>query len=180
MSASDQSGLGRYIGPYELTAVLGRGGMGIVYRATQHEPLVREVALKTVEVGLDSGIILSRFEIERQVLARMSHPSIARVYDAGLSDEGQPFFAMELVEGTSLTEYCDGRRLLVRDRLRLFGQVCHAVHHAHHKGDHSPRPEADQCARDRGGRCAALQGDRLGDRTRHGRHRHGAGASHAK
>jgi hypothetical protein len=122
------------IGPYQILDVLGRGGMGVVYRALQTEPLRREVALKTIAIGLDSEAVLARFEHERQALARMSHPSVANVYDAGLTDDGVPYFAMEYVEGTSLLEYCDARRLGVEPRLELFLQVCSAVHHAHQKG----------------------------------------------
>jgi tetratricopeptide (TPR) repeat protein len=122
------------IGPYQILGVLGRGGMGVVYRALQTEPLRREVALKTVAIGLDSDAVLARFEHERQALARMSHPSVANVYDAGLTDDGVPYFAMEYVDGTTLLEYCDDRRLDVETRLDLFLQVCSAVHHAHQKG----------------------------------------------
>jgi tetratricopeptide (TPR) repeat protein len=122
------------IGPYEILGVLGRGGMGVVYRALQREPLRRDVALKTVAVGLDAEKILQRFEAERQVLARMSHPGIANVYDAGVTEEGEPYFAMEYVDGASLLEYCDARNLDVEDRLLLFIQTCRAVHHAHLKG----------------------------------------------
>jgi tetratricopeptide (TPR) repeat protein len=128
------SELPSHIGPYQITGLLGRGGMGVVYRATQREPLVREVALKTIVGGLDAGEILARFEAERAVLARMTHPSIANVYDAGMTDDGRPYFAMEYVDGEELTAYCDARRLDVRDRLRLFVQTCRAVHHAHQKG----------------------------------------------
>ena len=127
-------GTPRRIGPYEIVGVLGRGGMGVVYRARQHEPLVREVALKTVLVGGDSHEVVARFEAERQSLAVMSHPSIARVFDAGVAEDGRPYFAMEYVDGTPLNEFCDRRRMSVRDRVRLFTQVCHAVQHAHQKG----------------------------------------------
>ena len=122
------------IGPYEILGVLGRGGMGVVYHAAQHEPLHREVALKTVAEGLDAEKILQRFDAERQVLARMNHPSIANVYDAGFTEDGIPYFAMEYVNGPSLIEYCDSRGLEIEERIKLFSQACEAVFHAHQKG----------------------------------------------
>jgi tetratricopeptide (TPR) repeat protein len=121
-------------GRYTLLRVIGEGGMGSVYLAEQTEPVRRQVALKLIKGGRDSGVVLARFEAERQALAVMDHPNIARVYDGGTTPEGQPFFVMELVHGVPLTDYCDGHRLPVRARLELFVSVCQAVQHAHQKG----------------------------------------------
>jgi eukaryotic-like serine/threonine-protein kinase len=125
---------GRRIGPYELIAVLGEGGMGTVYHARQTEPIARDVALKLIKRGLDTSRVVARFEAERQTLARLDHPAIARILDAGADDQGRPYFVMELVRGVPITDYADARRLSVRDRLALFLQVCQAVQHAHQKG----------------------------------------------
>jgi eukaryotic-like serine/threonine-protein kinase len=122
------------IGPYRILKVLGEGGMGVVYEAEQTEPVTRRVALKLIRSGLDSQQIVARFEAERQALAVMDHPNIARVLDAGTTAEGRPFFVMELVEGVSLTDYCDRHRLSLRRRLELFLALCQAVQHAHQKG----------------------------------------------
>jgi serine/threonine protein kinase len=108
--------------------------MGTVWRAEQAEPVRRTVALKVVKPGMDSRAVLARFDAERQALALMDHPHIARVLDAGATDTGRPFFVMELVEGVPVTRFCDHRRLTVRQRLLLFVQVCQAVQHAHQKG----------------------------------------------
>lgn len=121
------------VGPYKVLGVLGEGGMGTVYRAAQAGPLRREIALKVIKLGRDTRDVLARFEIERQMLARMSHPNIARVYDAGASDDGRPYFAMECVDGLPITTYADQHRLSIRERLQLFLQVCDAVQHAHQK-----------------------------------------------
>ena len=121
-------------GRYTLLEVLGEGGMGTVYRADQTEPVKRQVALKLIKVGMDSRAVLARFDAERQALALMDHPNIARVYDGGTTAAGQPFFVMELVSGVPITEYCDRQRLSVRARLELFVSVCQAVQHAHQKG----------------------------------------------
>lgn len=122
------------IGPYRLLQVLGEGGMGIVYEAEETESVRRRVALKVVRDRHASKEVLARFEIERQALAVMNHPGIAKVYSAGTTDQGQPYFAMELVRGLPITQYCDEHRLSVRQRLELFISVCHAVQHAHQKG----------------------------------------------
>ena len=122
------------VGPYQLIELLGEGGMGVVYRARQTKPIIREVALKLVKAGMDTKQVLARFEAERQALAVMDHPSIAKVYDAGETDKGRPYFVMELVAGTSLTEYCSTHRLSLNERLQLFVSVCQAVQHAHQKG----------------------------------------------
>ena len=121
-------------GRYTLHEVLGEGGMGTVYRADQTEPVKRQVALKLIKVGMDSRAVLARFDAERQALALMDHPNIARVFDGGTTAAGQPFFVMELVNGVPITEYCDRQRLSVRARLELFVAVCQAVQHAHQKG----------------------------------------------
>jgi serine/threonine protein kinase/tetratricopeptide (TPR) repeat protein len=122
------------IGPYRVLQVLGEGGMGTVYEAEQAEPVRRRVALKVIKAGLNSRQVVGRFEAERQALAVMDHPNIARVLDAGTTRGGRPYFVMELVRGVPLTEYCDTRLLSTRDRLDLFVQVCRAVQHAHLKG----------------------------------------------
>jgi serine/threonine protein kinase len=121
-------------GPYQTVRVLGEGGMGIVYLAEQKQPLRRLVALKVIKLGMNSREVMARFGSERQALARMDHPNIARVFDAGVSDQGQPYFAMELVSGTHVTDYCDTHRLNIRERLELFLEICQAVQHAHQKG----------------------------------------------
>jgi len=123
-----------WIGPYRILGVLGEGGMGLVYRAEQVEPIRREVALKVARRGLCAPGALARFEAERQALAVMSHPGIARIFDAGATAEGVPYFAMELVSGAPITEYCDAHRLTLEERLGLYKDVCLAVQHAHHKG----------------------------------------------
>ncbi|MEM7395822.1 MAG: serine/threonine-protein kinase, partial [Verrucomicrobiota bacterium] len=122
------------IGPYTVTDKLGEGGMGDVYRARQTEPIRREVALKIIKPGMDSRKVIARFETERQVLAIMDHPNIARVIDAGTTQSGHPYFVMELVEGISITEYCDEHQLTLHQRIELFIPVCQAIHHAHRKG----------------------------------------------
>ena len=122
------------IGPYRLGEKLGEGGFGVVWKAEQTSPLKRTVALKLVKPGFDSAEITARFALEKQALAVMDHPNIARILDAGVSEEGRPYFVMELVEGMPLTRYCDENRLPLRKRLELFRQVCQAVQHAHQKG----------------------------------------------
>src|SRR5262249_49662775 len=121
-------------GRYTLLQRLGEGGMGEVWVARQTEPVKRKVALKLVKPGMDTRGVLARFEAERQALALMDHPGIARVPDAGVTDERRPFFVMELVNGLPLTRFCDGGRLGIRERLELFAAVCLAVQHAHQKG----------------------------------------------
>jgi tetratricopeptide (TPR) repeat protein/serine/threonine protein kinase len=122
------------LGPYKLVQEIGEGGMGTVYLAQQTEPVKRLVALKVVRPGLDSRSVLARFEAERQALALMDHPNIARVLDAGSGPDGRPYFVMELVKGVPITKYCDDHRLTPRQRLELFVPVCQAVQHAHQKG----------------------------------------------
>jgi tetratricopeptide (TPR) repeat protein len=125
---------GDRIGRYKLLEKIGEGGYGIVYMAEQAEPIRRRVALKVVKLGMDTKQVIARFEAERQALALMDHPNIARVLDAGATDSGRPYFVMELVRGIKMTEYCDQHHLSTRERLDLFIQVCHAVQHAHQKG----------------------------------------------
>jgi serine/threonine protein kinase/WD40 repeat protein len=122
------------IGPYKLLQKLGEGGMGFVYMAEQVHPVRRRVALKIIKAGMDSAQIVARFEQERQALAMMDHPNIAKVLDAGQTDGGRPFFVMELVKGVAITKYCDREHLTPSERLELFIPVCHAIHHAHQKG----------------------------------------------
>jgi serine/threonine-protein kinase len=125
---------GGWLGRYKLLSVLGEGGMGIVYLAEQEGEIRRKVALKVIKPGMDSKRVIARFEAERQALALLDHPNIAQVYDAGTTDGGRPYFVMEHVKGLPITEYCDQHKLSIEDRLRLFRQVCLAVHHAHQKG----------------------------------------------
>jgi len=125
---------GTRIGRYKLLEKIGEGGWGVVYMAEQEEPVRRRVALKVIKLGMDTAAVIARFEAERQALAMMEHPNIARVFDGGATESGRPFFVMELVRGIPITEYCDQQRLTTRQRLELFTQVCHAVQHAHQKG----------------------------------------------
>jgi len=122
------------IGPYELKEVLGEGGMGVVYRAEQQRPVKRSVALKILKLGMNSEEILARFEAERQSLAQLEHPNIARVYDAGTTSDHRPFFVMEYVQGQAITTYCDTHRLNCRQRIQLFIKLCRGVQYAHQKG----------------------------------------------
>ena len=125
---------GTQIGPYKLLQQIGEGGMGVVYMAEQTEPVERRVALKIIKPGMDTQQVIARFEGERQALAMMDHPNIARVLDAGTTDSGRPYFVMELVKGVPLNQYCDEKHLTPRERLQLFIPVCQAVQHAHQKG----------------------------------------------
>jgi serine/threonine protein kinase len=119
---------------YRILDLLGEGGMGTVYLAEQTEPIRRRVALKLIKLGMDSRQVVARFESERQALALMNHPNVAKVYDAGLSEDGRSFFVMELVSGVPITDYCDRHRLAIRERVELFLQACDALQHAHQKG----------------------------------------------
>lgn len=132
VSAADP--LGEFIGRYRVLEKLGEGGCGVVYKAEQCEPVRRLVALKVIRLGMDTQGVIARFEQERQALAMMDHPHIARVLDAGATKEGRPYFVMELVGGQPVTTFCDSAGLGVSARLRLFIQICHAVQHAHQKG----------------------------------------------
>jgi len=122
------------IGPYQVLRELGEGGCGIAYLVEQTAPVKRQVALKVIKPGMDTKAVIKRFEAERQALAILDHPNIARVFDAGTTPEGRPYFVMELVRGIKITEYCAQSRLTVSERLSLFMQVCHAIQHAHQKG----------------------------------------------
>jgi eukaryotic-like serine/threonine-protein kinase len=122
------------IGRYKMLELIGEGGFGEVWMAEQREPVKRRVALKIIKLGMDSRQIVARFEAERQALAMMDHANIARIYDAGTTDTGRPYFVMELVRGIKITEYCDQNQLPTEERLKLFIQVCQAIQHAHQKG----------------------------------------------
>jgi WD40 repeat protein/serine/threonine protein kinase len=130
--AAEQSG--DRIGPYKLLQEIGEGGFGTVWMADQEKPVRRRVALKIVKLGMDTKEVVARFEQERQALAMMDHPNIARVFDAGATEQGRPFFVMELVRGVKITDYCDDKGLPNEERIELFIQVCQAVQHAHQKG----------------------------------------------
>jgi serine/threonine protein kinase len=133
-AAPAAEGPGTRLGPYKLLEKLGEGGMGTVYMAEQQEPVRRMVALKLIKPGMDSSQVIARFEAERQSLALMDHPNIARVLDADSTDAGRPYFVMELVKGVPITDFCNERRLGPRERLELFVPVCRAIQHAHQKG----------------------------------------------
>jgi len=122
------------IGPYRVLEVLGQGGVGTVYLVQQREPIRRKAALKLIKLGMDTREVLVRFAQERQLLASMSHPNIAKVFDAGQTETGRPYFVMEYVPGEPVTNYCDHRRLSLAERLRLFVTICRAIQHAHQKG----------------------------------------------
>src|SRR5213078_4148294 len=125
---------GTVIGRYKLLEKVGEGGFGTVYVAEQREPVKRRVALKIIKLGMDTKSVIARFEAERQALAMMDHPNIAKVLEAGATDTGRPFFVMELVRGIKITDYCDQNNLPTNERLELFIQVCQAIQHAHQKG----------------------------------------------
>ncbi|HWY76706.1 MAG TPA: serine/threonine-protein kinase, partial [Verrucomicrobiae bacterium] len=125
---------GDRIGRYKLLQQIGEGGCGVVYMAEQEEPVRRRVALKVIKLGMDTRSVIARFEAERQALALMDHPNIAKVFDAGATETGRPYFVMELVRGVKITDYCDQNTLSTPERLGLFMQVCRAIQHAHQKG----------------------------------------------
>src|SRR5579863_2937767 len=152
---------GTVIGRYRLLQKIGEGGMGEVWLAEQKEPVRRRVALKLVKAGMNSREVITRFESERQALALMDHPAIAKVLDAGYAPQGRPYFVMEYVAGIPITSYCDKHKLATRERLELFIRVCEGVQHAHQKGNHSPRPEAIQHSGHRSGRKACAEDHRL-------------------
>ncbi|MBN1508053.1 MAG: protein kinase [Sedimentisphaerales bacterium] len=127
-------GIGSTIGSYKLLRILGEGGFGVVYLAEQQRPIKRQVALKVIKPGMDSAQVIRRFEAERQALALLDHPNVAHVYDAGTTEAGRPYFAMEYVKGVPITEHCDRQKLTIEERLKLFVQVCEAIQHAHQKG----------------------------------------------
>src|SRR5262249_35301242 len=125
---------GTVIGPYKLLEQIGEGGFGVVFMAEQSQPVRRKVALKVLKPGMDTRQVVARFEAERQALAIMDHPNIAKVHDGGATPLGRPYFVMELVKGVPITEFCDQNYLTPRQRLELFIPVCQAVQHAHQKG----------------------------------------------
>ena len=131
---SSDEGPGSVIGPYKLLQQIGEGGMGTVYMAEQDRPIRRRVALKVIKAGMDTDQVVARFEAERQALALMDHPNIAKVHDGGVTPSGRPYFVMELVKGVPVTEFCDRNHLSPRQRLELFVSVCQAIQHAHQKG----------------------------------------------
>ena len=133
-SPSSSSPVPKQIGPYRILDQLGKGGMGEVYVAEQSEPVKRRVALKLIKLGMDSREVVARFQQERQALALMAHDGIAKVYDVGTTERGQPYFVMELVKGVPLDAFCDTHKLDLKQRLALMQQVCAAVTHAHQKG----------------------------------------------
>src|SRR5215813_12287386 len=138
---------GESIGPYRLLSVIGEGGFGVVWLAERREPIVQRVALKIIKAGMDSRAVVARFEQERQALAVMDHPNIARVFDAGTTPGAmgsRPYFVMEYVKGEPITEFCDRQRLTIRERRALFTHVCEAVQHAHMKGGDPPGHQARQ------------------------------------
>ncbi len=132
--SADEEGIGGHIGRYRLITRIGAGGCGVVYYAEQEKPVRRKVALKIVKLGMDTEAVISRFEQERQALAQMDHPNIARVLDAAATASGRPYFVMELVGGEKITDFCDANHFNIRQRLELFVQVCRAIQHAHQKG----------------------------------------------
>ena len=134
VSAPLSEGPGSTLGPYELVRELGEGGFGVVYHARQLQPVRRDVALKIIKLGMDTRQVIARFEAERQALAVLDHPHIARVFDAGATSTGRPYFVMELVEGVDITKYCDAHALTTRARIELFVGVCEALQHAHQRG----------------------------------------------
>ncbi|MGH7970160.1 MAG: protein kinase domain-containing protein, partial [Limisphaerales bacterium] len=132
--AAVTEGPGTVIGRFKLLQEIGEGGMGIVYMAEQREPVIRKVALKIIKLGMDTRQVVARFEAERQALALMDHPNIAKVLDGGATESGRPYFVMDLVPGLPITQFCDEVNLSTRERLELFLEVCSAVQHAHQKG----------------------------------------------
>jgi len=134
LAAPIREGPGTRIGPYKLRQLIGEGGFGSVFMAEQEKPVLRKVALKIIKLGMDTHQVVARFEQERQALAMMDHPNIAKVLDAGATDTGRPFFVMELVKGDPIAEYADKHNMSIDERLALFAQVCNAVQHAHTKG----------------------------------------------
>ncbi|MFA6045568.1 MAG: serine/threonine-protein kinase, partial [Phycisphaerales bacterium] len=129
-----REGPGTRIGPYKVLQLIGEGGFGSVFMAEQEKPVVRKVALKIIKLGMDTRQVVARFEQERQALAILDHPNIAKVFDAGATDTGRPYFVMELCTGEPIDSYCDRHSLSIPERLALFQQVCEAVQHAHTKG----------------------------------------------
>jgi hypothetical protein len=129
-----EEGPGTVIGRYKILEKVGEGGFGVVYVAEQREPVKRRVALKIIKLGMDTRQVVARFEAERQALALMDHPNIAKVLDAGATENGRPFFVMELVKGIPITKYCEQEKTETTEKLKFFIQICHAIQHAHQKG----------------------------------------------
>jgi Protein tyrosine and serine/threonine kinase len=142
---------------YHMLQKIGEGGMGEVWLAEQKEPVRRRVALKLAKAGMSSREVIARFESERQALALMDHPAIAKVLDAGSTPQGAPYFVMEYVAGVSISTYCDSHRLNTRDRLELFMRVCEGIQHAHQKAIHPPRPETIEHPRHRSRRASRAE-----------------------
>ena len=134
LALSVEDELGKQVGPYKLLQKIGEGGCGIVYMAEQEKPVRRRVALKVIKLGMDTKSVIARFNAERQALAMMDHPNIARVLDAGATETGRPYFVMELVRGVKVTAFCDENHFDTRQRLELFIEICQAIQHAHQKG----------------------------------------------
>jgi serine/threonine protein kinase len=134
LNGQPDEAVGQTLGRYKLLEKVGEGGCGVVYVAEQTEPVRRRVALKVIKLGMDTKSVVGRFEAERQALAMMDHPNIAKVLDAGVTDTGRPYFVMELVRGIRITDYCDQTNLSTKERLELFIKVCQALQHAHQKG----------------------------------------------
>ena len=130
----EDEAVGKTIGRYKVLEKVGEGGCGVVYVAEQTQPVRRRVALKVIKLGMDTKQVVARFEAERQALAMMDHPNIAKVLDAGATETGRPYFVMELVRGIKITGYCDQNNLSTKERLALFVKVCQAIQHAHQKG----------------------------------------------
>ena len=138
-------GPGDRVGPYKILQPLGEGGMGTVFLAEQGEPVRRRVALKHIKPGMDSAQVIARFAAERQALAILDHPNIAKVFDAGATESGRPYFVMELVKGMPITEYCDRNKLTPRQRLELFIPVCRAIQHATRRGSSTATSSRRTC-----------------------------------
>ena len=137
---------GTLIGPYKLLELIGEGGLGVVYMAEQQEPVRRKVALKIIKLGMDTRPVIARFEAERQALALMDHPNIAKVLDAGATESGRPYFVMDWCGESPITEYCDQNELTTRERLGLFVDVCQARPARPSEGNHPSRSQAGQRA----------------------------------
>ena len=134
LAEAPDEAVGQTLGRYKMLEKVGEGGCGVVYVAEQTEPVRRRVALKVIKLGMDTKQVVARFEAERQALAMMDHPNIAKVLDAGATEPGRPYFVMELVRGIRITDYCDQNNLSTKERLDLFIKVCQAIQHAHQKG----------------------------------------------
>ncbi len=153
--------VGTVIGRYKLLQKIGEGGMGVVYMAEQEEPVRRKVALKIIKLGMDTKQVVARFEAERQALALMDHPNIAKVLDGGATDTGRPYFVMELVQGVPITEFCDKNRLSAEERIKLVHSRLPGHSKRAPEGHHPSRPQAHQHPGDAERRCAAPDGDRF-------------------